>query len=178
MNDRNAHGTSRDSGKLPPMSKSWRRGSFPTKKRDIRRRNYRLQPVKRPPILGPLELWEPDRPFRYAPSPPGHLWGDFRPPPPQFPTPPATPPLAPAPGQIEPPWIGQPHVTALTINRLTEREVGAIIDGNLCHGACHCGSLNSTPSVLAAGINSRAISTNLPDRPSTRVNIPVTLPPG
>ena len=30
--------------------------------------------------------------------------------------------------EFEPPWIGQPHVTALTINRLTEREVGAIID--------------------------------------------------
>jgi class 3 adenylate cyclase/predicted ATPase len=29
---------------------------------------------------------------------------------------------------FEPPWIGQPHVTALTINRLTEREVSAIID--------------------------------------------------
>jgi class 3 adenylate cyclase/tetratricopeptide (TPR) repeat protein len=30
--------------------------------------------------------------------------------------------------EFEPPWIGQPHVTMLTINRLTEREVGAIID--------------------------------------------------
>jgi class 3 adenylate cyclase/predicted ATPase len=30
--------------------------------------------------------------------------------------------------EFEPAWIGQPHVTALTINRLTEREVGAIID--------------------------------------------------
>jgi predicted ATPase len=30
--------------------------------------------------------------------------------------------------EFEPPWIGQPHVTALTINRLTEREVGAMID--------------------------------------------------
>jgi len=30
--------------------------------------------------------------------------------------------------EFDPPWIGQPHVTALTINRLTEREVGAIID--------------------------------------------------
>jgi predicted ATPase len=27
------------------------------------------------------------------------------------------------------PWIGRPHVTALTINRLAERDVGAIIDG-------------------------------------------------
>jgi predicted ATPase/class 3 adenylate cyclase len=30
--------------------------------------------------------------------------------------------------EFEPPWIGQPHVTALTINRLTEREVSAMID--------------------------------------------------
>jgi class 3 adenylate cyclase/tetratricopeptide (TPR) repeat protein len=30
--------------------------------------------------------------------------------------------------EFEPPWIGQPHVTMLTINRLPEREVGAMID--------------------------------------------------
>ena len=30
--------------------------------------------------------------------------------------------------EFEPPWIGQPHVTALTLNRLAEREVGAMID--------------------------------------------------
>jgi class 3 adenylate cyclase/tetratricopeptide (TPR) repeat protein len=30
--------------------------------------------------------------------------------------------------EVEPPWIGQPHVTALTINRLTERDVSAMID--------------------------------------------------
>src|SRR5262245_21303380 len=30
--------------------------------------------------------------------------------------------------EFAPPWIGQPHVTALTINRLTEREAGAMID--------------------------------------------------
>ena len=29
---------------------------------------------------------------------------------------------------FEPPWIGRAHVTALTINRLTEREIGAMID--------------------------------------------------
>jgi class 3 adenylate cyclase/predicted ATPase len=29
---------------------------------------------------------------------------------------------------FEPPWIGRPHVTAVTLNRLTQREVGAIID--------------------------------------------------
>ena len=31
--------------------------------------------------------------------------------------------------EFEPPWLGRPHVTALTINRLAEREVGAMIDG-------------------------------------------------
>ena len=30
--------------------------------------------------------------------------------------------------EFEPPWIGRPHVTALTLNGLDEREVGAIID--------------------------------------------------
>ena len=31
--------------------------------------------------------------------------------------------------EFEPPWIGRPHVTSLTINRLAKREVDAIIDG-------------------------------------------------
>ena len=30
--------------------------------------------------------------------------------------------------EFEPPWIGRPYVTALTINRLTARQVGAMID--------------------------------------------------
>ena len=30
--------------------------------------------------------------------------------------------------EFEPPWIGRPHVTALNINRLGEREIAAIID--------------------------------------------------
>lgn len=30
--------------------------------------------------------------------------------------------------EFEPPWIGRPHVTSLTINRLAQREVGAMID--------------------------------------------------
>jgi class 3 adenylate cyclase/predicted ATPase len=30
--------------------------------------------------------------------------------------------------EFDPPWIGQAHVTALTINRLTQRDVGAMID--------------------------------------------------
>ena len=31
--------------------------------------------------------------------------------------------------EFEPPWIGRPHVTALTLNRLGEREIAALIDG-------------------------------------------------
>jgi class 3 adenylate cyclase/tetratricopeptide (TPR) repeat protein len=31
--------------------------------------------------------------------------------------------------EFNPPWIGQPHATAVTINRLTQRQVGAMIDG-------------------------------------------------
>src|SRR6185503_2854598 len=30
--------------------------------------------------------------------------------------------------EFEPPWIGQPHVTALTINHLAERDIDAMID--------------------------------------------------
>ncbi len=30
--------------------------------------------------------------------------------------------------EFEPPWIGQPHVTSLTVNRLTRRDVDAMID--------------------------------------------------
>ena len=30
--------------------------------------------------------------------------------------------------EFEPPWIGRPHVTALTLNRLVQREVSAIVD--------------------------------------------------
>src|SRR5262249_41710666 len=30
--------------------------------------------------------------------------------------------------EVEPPWIGRPHVTALTLNRLGEREIAAMID--------------------------------------------------
>src|ERR1700736_4062397 len=31
--------------------------------------------------------------------------------------------------EFEPPWIGRPHVAALTINRLGEQEIAALIDG-------------------------------------------------
>ena len=31
--------------------------------------------------------------------------------------------------EFQPPWIGRPHVAAITINRLGEREIAAMIDG-------------------------------------------------
>ena len=31
--------------------------------------------------------------------------------------------------EFDPPWIGRPHVTALTLNRLGERDIDAMIDG-------------------------------------------------
>ena len=31
--------------------------------------------------------------------------------------------------EFDPPWIGRSHATAMTINRLTKREVGTLIDG-------------------------------------------------
>jgi hypothetical protein len=31
--------------------------------------------------------------------------------------------------EFEPPWVGRPHVTALTLNRFAEREIAAMIDG-------------------------------------------------
>jgi class 3 adenylate cyclase/predicted ATPase len=31
--------------------------------------------------------------------------------------------------EFEPPWVGRPYVTALTLNRLAEREIAAMIDG-------------------------------------------------
>jgi len=30
--------------------------------------------------------------------------------------------------EFEPPWVGRPHVTALTLNRLGEREIASLID--------------------------------------------------
>ena len=59
-----------------------------------------VTPPKRPGILGPLELGEPIDHSGTPPFPPGHLWGDFRPPP-QIPTPPLLPPLGLATGADE-----------------------------------------------------------------------------
>jgi predicted ATPase len=33
--------------------------------------------------------------------------------------------------EFDPPWVGQPHVTSLTLNRLARRDVVALIDGLL-----------------------------------------------
>ncbi len=38
--------------------------------------------------------------------------------------------------EFEPPWVGRPYVTALTLNRLGEREIAAMIDG--VTGISHC----------------------------------------
>ena len=38
--------------------------------------------------------------------------------------------------EFGPPWIGRPYVTSLTINRLAEREICAIIDGVIGKGSC------------------------------------------
>ena len=35
--------------------------------------------------------------------------------------------------EFEPPWIGQPHVTALTVNRLGQREIAAMIERIICN---------------------------------------------
>ena len=37
--------------------------------------------------------------------------------------------------EFEPPWIGRPHVTTLTINRLGEREIAVLIDGVIGNNA-------------------------------------------
>jgi predicted ATPase len=42
--------------------------------------------------------------------------------------------------EFQPPWIGRPYVTALTINRLTDREVGDIVD-------CLVGNKQLAPSI-------------------------------
>jgi hypothetical protein len=41
--------------------------------------------------------------------------------------------------EFEPPWIGRPHITALTLNRLADREVGAMIDGVIGNKALPAG---------------------------------------
>ena len=38
--------------------------------------------------------------------------------------------------EFEPPWIGQPHVTALTANRLGHREIAALIDRVIGNKPC------------------------------------------
>ena len=38
--------------------------------------------------------------------------------------------------EFAPPWVGRPHVTALTLNRLGEREIAALIDGVTGNSRC------------------------------------------
>ena len=38
--------------------------------------------------------------------------------------------------EFEPPWIGRPHVTALTLNRLGQREIANLIDHHLATSHC------------------------------------------
>jgi predicted ATPase len=51
--------------------------------------------------------------------------------------------------EFNPPWIGQPHVTAMTVNRLTQREVGAMVDrvvGNKPSGNTPSRSVGAGPT--------------------------------
>ena len=53
--------------------------------------------------------------------------------------------------EFEPPWIGRPHVTALTLNRLGEREIDAMIDrviGNKPLPATSSMTLSSVPTAF------------------------------
>ena len=60
--------------------------------------NRRSHPAEKTQHTWALGTRGADRPFRYPPSPPGHLWGDFRTPPLKFrPPPPTYPPLLPPP---------------------------------------------------------------------------------
>ena len=58
--------------------------------------------------------------------------------------------------EFEPPWIGRPHVTALTLNRLGEREIAAMIDrvtGNKPLPAEHSGrTLSSAPTAFPCSL--------------------------
>ena len=51
--------------------------------------------------------------------------------------------------EFEPPWIGRPHVTALTLNRLGERDIAAMIDG-VRHKRYHQASGRTSSSALTA----------------------------
>ena len=52
--------------------------------------------------------------------------------------------------EFEPPWIGRPYVTALTINRLGEREISAMIDGVIGTSCCRRTSGKTSLSVPTA----------------------------
>ena len=58
--------------------------------------------------------------------------------------------------EFQPPWLGRPYVTALTINRLTEREAGAMIDrivgGQTAAGEHSEGASSSAPTASRSSL--------------------------
>ena len=52
--------------------------------------------------------------------------------------------------EFEPPWIGRPYVTALSLNRLGDREIAAIIDGLTGNTPLPKVSGRTLPSALTA----------------------------
>ena len=91
--------------------------------------------------------------------------------------------------EFQPPWVGLPHVTALTINRLSRREVDAIIDRIVGNSPLPAGVREDmiertdgiplfieelTKAVLEAGSEEEARRTTAAV-PSPRLQIPATL---
>ena len=91
--------------------------------------------------------------------------------------------------EFQPPWLGLPHVTALTINRLSRRDVDAIIDRIVGNNPLPAGVREDmiertdgiplfieelTKAVLEAGSEEEARKTTAAT-PSPRLRIPATL---
>ena len=91
--------------------------------------------------------------------------------------------------EFQPPWVGLPHVTALTINRLSRRDVDAIIDRIVGNNPLPAGVREDmiertdgiplfieelTKAVLEAGSEEEARKTTAAT-PSPRLQIPATL---
>ena len=91
--------------------------------------------------------------------------------------------------EFEPPWIGRPYVTALSLNRLSEREIAALIDrvtGNSALPAAIRQDIiertdgiplfveEMTKAVLEAG-GERAVEQAVAAIPSPSVGVPVSL---
>jgi predicted ATPase len=52
--------------------------------------------------------------------------------------------------EFHPPWIGQPHATAMTINRLAQRDVSTMIDQVTGKSCCQRASARTSSSALMA----------------------------